>query len=649
MRFNNILAAVAALAGTAAAIACQVVDSGASLVVPVPPLTVDSTNGFCLCASGSKVNSSDVCAEYVPTPVTGCTVASPIDVQSLNKMTEVLTGVDMDGGTDKVPFTFQLQHFHNRAFTEVGLAAYNEENSRTLCKAVDKFLEFALTTGNGAAGTPCYDEWQFKVHFKDLIACGFAEDIDPFVSSADARSDPLYTVYVGNIILKYKEKIMIGGSTSDAAYQTPADRTVTTIFPVAIKLRNTFTAALTVSDVKVYTNYDVADWAIVGQYIPKGGASAPKPTVHFKYTIQYPYDVSEYHAIALVTADGIPVDATTPITSSSAPSTAITVPAHPCGVDSYPTSNGIRTCQGGGTDGDVIVFNPSRDSPAQCRFNNYQYKLDYYVHCYAALISSTDCPLEAADTTNTVTFKLLSETFCIDQTAADVINGVITITTFDAVDYSDHLTPQNAWLWGNSIFFRMRFDGLNMHTVTLVGLESAYSADNGALAADAAYTNSWLTPELLTGATGLGLIQSGPGTIVGTAPGVQADTLDPFFTTTGTGNTGLGFKETKIGNPVKQEFYFQLTMGETLTGSVAPARGKYRMFRLRATIKVTYNTSYSRRRRRQAADVTGTGTKESEIQTIYAPPEAAMAPNSAVRAAPAVAFVLALLSAVALL
>ena len=129
--------------------------------------------------------------------------------------------------------------------------------------------------------------------------------------------------------------------------------------------------------------------------------------------------------------------------------------------------------------------------------------------------------------------------------------------------------------------------------------------------------------------------------ITSTGPiGNQPGTLDSYWTT-----PGLGL------NQGTQKYYFQVTVDDNLlVGGSVPTRGTSKFLKLQVTIDVTYNTVYRRRRRQAAAS--GEGAKESATQTISAPDtqEAAVSPaNSAVRAAPAVAFVLALLSAVALL
>ena len=427
MKLNIILAAVAVLAGSAAADSqCLTADSGAvnSASAAVKAIQADTSDN-CLCASGYYWDSgSTACAAVADTG--SCTIAVPADTSALMTMSQVTSGVDMDGTTDEVPFKLQLPMYANRAFTGMGAAALNDDSPNAGCDAASLFLNFAATTPAATSGGACLDEWAFRVHFKNLIACGFAQDATASIQQAG------YTTYTGNFVVQYSEKITIGQADS-GSFQTGADRTVTAIFPVAVLLKSTYVAPMSVSNLKVYTNLDVVNWAIVGQYIPKGGVGAPSPTANIKFTVQKPYDVSAYGTIT--TSDAITVTSIDSVTRCASDGTG------------YTGNSGI-TCTGGGTNGDKITFSAARSSAATCKFTNYAYSLPYDVNCYGDLEGTVDCPLAAADTSNTVTFTITSENFCVDQAQKDIINGVITITTFDSVSVADHTTTQNAWQWG---------------------------------------------------------------------------------------------------------------------------------------------------------------------------------------------------------
>ena len=608
MKLNNILAAVAVLAGSAAATSqCAGKSSGALNAAgsAVSAFQADTSDN-CLCASGYYWDGS-ACSAVTGTG--SCTVGTPADTSALMTMSQVTSGVDMDGTSDQVPFKLQLPMYAHRAFTSMGAAALNDDSPNAGCDAASLFLNFGATHPAAVSSGACVDEWAFKVHFKNLIACGFAQDNTASIQQTG------YTTYTGNFVLQYTEKITIGQADT-ASFQTGADRTVTAIFPVAVLLKSTYVAPMSVSNLKVYTNLDVVNWAIVGQYIPKGGVSAPAPTANIKFTVQKPYDVSSYGTIT--TTDAITV-------------TSIAGPTRCAADGSGYTGNSGVTCTGGGSSGDQIIFNAARSSAATCKFTNYAYTLPYTVNCYSSIEGTVDCPLAADDTSNSVTFTITSENFCVDQAQKDLINGVITITNFDSVSVADHSVTQNAWQWGTHAFFRMEFSGLNVSTVTMKKIESDYGTSLAG-----SYSNAF------TSFGSLGFVDSGAATLLtSTGPtSNQPGTLDSYWTT-----PGLGL------NQGTQKYYFQVTVDDNLlVGGSVPTRGTSKFLKLQVTIDVTYNTVYRRRRRQAAAS--GEGAKESATQTISAPDtqEAAVSPaNSAVRAAPAVAFVLALLSAAALL
>ena len=250
MKFSyNLLAAAAAIAmPQLAAATCGPSGVTDSANQAINAIGADST-GDCLCASTYYYNGTD-CA---PVSHSGCSIAQPADTSSLMTMQQVTVAQNMDGTTDLVPFTLQLPMYEGRAFTELYVTELAEDApSSSFCRAAQLFREFAAASSAANVGGACADQWAFKVHFKDLISCGFAPD----ASTASLQNTPTYTTYTGNFVLKYTEKITIG--QNDGQYGTAADRAVTAIFPVAILLQSKYTFNMTITDTRVCVRFGFA-------------------------------------------------------------------------------------------------------------------------------------------------------------------------------------------------------------------------------------------------------------------------------------------------------------------------------------------------------------------------------------------------------
>ena len=255
-----------------------------------------------------------------------------------------------------------------------------------------------------------------------------------------------------------------------------------------------------------------------------------------------------------------------------------------------------------------------------CMFDNNLYDLYFTISCAAA--SAVDCP-NIPTTTGHVSFTITSENFCsLNADDASTINGVITLDQFFAVKTADGLlaAAQNAFRYGDTIYYVIQFHGVPVHDFQLKSVRGYY-ADGAAPSSPV----NWGS-------------QSGTFLIGSSTPMSE-------FTVSG---GGLGLLTTTSG----QEFRFSHAINADLLNndSTGPLRGETKYLQLQAIVNVDYRNLSGRRRRRQAAATSGSGVIGSQPAAIAPAEEAAVSPaNSAVRAAPAVAFVLALLSAVALL
>jgi len=453
----------------------------------------------------------------------------------------------------------------------------------------------------------CMDTWELQLILDQLVACGFN-------STDETVGSTTYAKLNGSITYQYEEYVQIGA----AGVADDQKRTVQVLLPVSFSFKTNYEANLTVNDLKVYANVTI-DFGLTGSTISPGSTTSP---MTIAYAVQYPYEMNSLNpqikkndgsgnwVVGMATEFYLPSDLVNPLTGDT----------------DLPDCSGSTAGTGDYTEGDlnsclkelVILWYHG----SNCYMNG-EYQIEEIRVACGVDIAEVDCPLTTELSNAKLQFTLNSENFCPDEGSNNVINNAVNITSFlSPPTYKLKWTPQdgdtlqkNAHVWGDVMFMRFHFSGMNVTSVTLNQVSTMYSDASSFSTADPGSYS-------VTGAID-------PNTPLYSAPDAPAG--------------GLGLD---IGS---QAFLFQANaLDASFLGGSATAPPRGTGLDLTVNVKFTIGYSSGRRRRRQASSGTGGAVSQLPPQTVQSA-EAEAAPSSAIRVAPAVAVAIALVSAVAFL